>query len=415
MAIDPRISLGVQPLQVQSPMQGAQQFLTLRDLMASAQARGAQRDAYRQRQQIEAQQQQAQGQFLSAWQQSGGKMTPALASMGIAAGFGPEQMQQLSGVSNWGRPEVKQWIDVAGADGPQKIGVDAYGNRVGGGFSAPVELSPQNLGGEVGFFNKYTGAEGAPRVAKSPEQTEVERLMIASGIKPGSAQWNSTISGVLHKKTTHAPAANTTVYTGTMVPAEVGGKPAFVMPAKDGTYVVAPGVQPPGTAAAEDKRTSRLSAEVRKADTVLAQVDAALKNTGFGKTGLPGAVVGMVPGSDAYDLRATIDTLKANLSFDQIAEMRANSPTGGALGSVSDNELKLLGAAIASLDANQSNDRVKAGLEAVQRHYTNWRKAALESLGQSGPAPTEPAPPSAPSAPRLRFNPATGQLEPVQQ
>ena len=57
--IDPRIALGVQPLQIQSPMQGAQQMLTLRELMMGAQAQEARRDQLRMAQAHAAQQQAA--------------------------------------------------------------------------------------------------------------------------------------------------------------------------------------------------------------------------------------------------------------------------------------------------------------------------------------------------------------------
>lgn len=399
MAIDARIPLGVQPLQIQSPMQGAQQALTLRELMAGAAAREAQRDHYRMAQAQAVQQQQAAEAFRAGLAQSGGRMTPGLAVLGLRAGMSPADLQSMAGMQDWGRPKVNQFVETVGPDGrPVKVGVDAYGRPMGEGFAQPVELRDRDLGGEVVPVNPYTGQEAGPRVRKTPEQTELERLMIARGIQPGSPQWNSIIGDYLLKKTTHAPAANTTVYTGTMVPVEgPDGKPAYAMPAKDGTYTIAPGVRPPGTAAAEEKRHSRLSAEVQKADSVLSQVDQALKNTGRWTTGAAGAVLSSYPGSEAYDLRATIDSLKANLSFDQIAEMRANSPTGGALGSVSDNELKLLGAAVANLDANQSHDQVLKGLQQVQKHYRNWRATARESLGlppdeasgKGDPAPAE--------------------------
>lgn len=417
MALDPRIALGVQPLQVQSPMQGAQQMLTLRELMMGAQAQEARRDQYRMAQAQAVQQQQAAEAFRAGLAQSGGQMTPELASMGMRAGLSPTDLQGFAGMQDWGRPKVNQFVETVGPDGrPVKVGVDAYGRPMGEGFAQPVQLRDRDLGGEVVSVNPYTGQEAGPRVRKTPEQTELERLMTAQGIQPGSPQWNSIIGDYLLKKTTHAPAANTTVYTGTMVPVEgPDGKPAYAMPAKDGTYTIAPGVRPPGTAAAEEKQHSRLSAEVQKADSVLSQVESALANAGFWETGLTGAVRGLIPGNDAYDLRATIDSLKANLSFDQIAEMRANSPTGGALGSVSDNELKLLGAAVANLDANQSQEQIRKSLKAIQTHYTRWRDAAQQALGQTpGASGSFDSPASSPAPRRRRFNMSTGQLEDVQ-
>ncbi len=356
MALDPRIALGVQPLQVQSPMQGAQQALTLRELMAGAAAREAQRDHYRMAQAQLAQQQQAQQAFQMGLQQSGGEMTPQLASLGIAAGMSPTDLQSFAGMSNWGKPKVASWQEVAGEGGPRKVGFDAYGNPVGEGFSAPVKLSAQNLGNEVGFFNEYTGQEGAPRVAKSPEQTEVERLMLARGIKPGSPEWNSTISGVLMKKSTHAPAANTTVYTGTMVPVEgPDGKPAYAMPAKDGTYTIAPGVRPPGAAAAQEKAI----ADAASARDYINLIDMALEHPGRETaTGRSGVLnpSNYIPGTDARDFMAIHRQLEGKAFLDAF-----NSLKGG--GPITDIEGKKATEASVRLDTAQSDEAYEAALK----------------------------------------------------
>ena len=369
--IDPRIALGVQPLQIQSPMQGAQQMLTLRELMMGAQAQEARRDQLRMAQAHAAQQQAAQSAFHQAWRASGGQMTPEIVGYGLRAGMSPADLQSMAGVSNWGRPKVAGQFETAGPDGrPMTMFRDEYGGTIGEGHAKPVKLQAQSLGGEVGFFNEYTGAEGAPRVAKTPEQTEVERLMLARGIKPGSPEWNSTISGVLMKKSTHAPAANTTVYTGTMVPVEgPDGKPAYAMPAKDGTYTIAPGVRPPGTSDAADKKQRRQDSVNSTAETVISMVRRAKKDVGGFTAGTGGAILSGVPGSPAYDLRATIDTIKANLGFDTLQQMRDASPTGGALGQVAVQELAMLQSTVASLDPNQSPEQLVRSLNDVEMRY----------------------------------------------
>lgn len=233
MAIDARIPLGVQPLQIQSPMQGAQQALTLRELMAGAAAREAQRDHYRMAQAQAVQQQQAAEAFRAGLAQSGGRMTPELASLGLKAGMSPADLQSVAGMQDWGRPQVKQFVETVGPDGrPVKVGVDAYGRPMGEGFAQPVQLRDRDLGGEVVPVNPYTGQEAGPRVRKTPEQTELERLMIARGIQPGSPQWNSIIGDYLLKKTTHAPAASTTV-TNYISPETPGQKKADEKYAED--------------------------------------------------------------------------------------------------------------------------------------------------------------------------------------
>ena len=77
------------------------------------------------------------------------------------------------------------------------------------------------------------------------------------------------------------------------------------------------------------------------------------------------------------DLRETLDTIKANIGFDKLQDMRANSPTGGALGQVSEFENRLLQAVQGSLDQSQSAAQLKQNLEQVKqmlqmtREFTN--------------------------------------------
>ena len=121
-----------------------------------------------------------------------------------------------------------------------------------------------------------------------------------------------------------------------------------------------------------------------KAKLVTQKVDEALKETGFFSTGLTGEVLGMIPGTGAYDLDATLDTIKANLGFNELQAMRQASPTGGALGQVAVRELEMLQATIASLKKGQSQAKLRNGLAQVKTHYGNWKKAVDASAAQEG-------------------------------
>lgn len=127
-----------------------------------------------------------------------------------------------------------------------------------------------------------------------------------------------------------------------------------------------------------------------KAKLVTQKVDEALKETGFFSTGLTGEVLGMIPGTGAYDLDATLDTIKANLGFNELQAMRQASPTGGALGQVAVRELEMLQATIASLKKGQSQAKLRNGLAQVKTHYGNWKKAVdaanVQEGGQEVPA-----------------------------
>lgn len=96
-------------------------------------------------------------------------------------------------------------------------------------------------------------------------------------------------------------------------------------------------------------------------------------------TGLIGSIMQSIPGSGAYDAARTADTIKANLAFDALAAMRASSPTGGALGAVSERELMLLEAQISSLDLGQSQAQVLANIERIRNEYTRILRKAYET------------------------------------
>jgi hypothetical protein len=127
----------------------------------------------------------------------------------------------------------------------------------------------------------------------------------------------------------------------------------------------------------EQRRTNALT----KADIVTGKVDEALGKAGFFSTGATGAALGMIPGTGAYDLDRTLDTIKANIGFKELQDMREASPTGGALGQVAVQELTYLQAALSSLDKGQSEPQLRQNLEAVKKHYNNWKKAVQQSKG----------------------------------
>lgn len=156
---------------------------------------------------------------------------------------------------------------------------------------------------------------------------------------------------------------------------------------------------PGGKADTSARDTARAQGALQKANIVIGKVDEALKKTGFFSTGFLGAALGNVPGTEAYDLDKTIDTIKANLGFAELQAMREASPTGGALGQVAIQELAMLQSTVASLEKGQKTDVLRQNLEQVRRHYENWRKAVLEANPGLAGVPSAPGGTPAPSAP----------------
>jgi len=97
------------------------------------------------------------------------------------------------------------------------------------------------------------------------------------------------------------------------------------------------------------------------AQTLLDQIEARKGETGFGvnvATMFGGGRVKtrrMAGGAqELYDLRNMIDSVQGNISLETLQKMRENSPTGGALGNVSDKQSALLSSVLGNLELSQS-------------------------------------------------------------
>lgn len=98
-----------------------------------------------------------------------------------------------------------------------------------------------------------------------------------------------------------------------------------------------------------------------------------------------GAYLSNVKGTRAFNLARTIDTIQANIGFDTLQAMRDASPTGGALGQVSEREIALLQSTISSLDTGQDALTLENNLNEVKEHYLTWLGTSdLPSLNKLG-------------------------------
>lgn len=86
-------------------------------------------------------------------------------------------------------------------------------------------------------------------------------------------------------------------------------------------------------------------------------------------TGIGAQLTGGIGGSPAKNVASLLDTVKANIGFDKLQAMRAASPTGGALGQVSDVEEKLLQSTYSSVEQAQSAPQLVQSLERLEQVY----------------------------------------------
>jgi hypothetical protein len=93
------------------------------------------------------------------------------------------------------------------------------------------------------------------------------------------------------------------------------------------------------------------------------------KNSTLPVTGAGGAFLSRLGGTAANDARVLIETLKARSSLDALNQMRQASPTGGALGNVSNAEGDRLAAALSNLDQSQTQDQFLFNLRRAKEAY----------------------------------------------
>jgi len=147
-------------------------------------------------------------------------------------------------------------------------------------------------------------------------------------------------------------------------------------------------------------RTGALQTKADQLGLLSDLVDVAKQQSTSWTTGFIGSQLSKIPGTPAYDLSQTLDTLLASAGFETLQEMRDNSPTGGALGSVTERELALLQATWGSLQQSQSKEQFEANLDRfnrqLQQSWDRVNNAYQRDYGvpyfQDGQRPITPSP-----------------------
>jgi len=168
---------------------------------------------------------------------------------------------------------------------------------------------------------------------------------------------------------------------------------------KDGSYIKMDkegnptyGVVPNSEAARAGREEIRRKAEVRyelgqDRDNIGRALDMLREDPSW-VTGNQGAAMAMMPGTKASTFRALLTSVKGQAAFKRLTQMRDNSKTGGALGQVSNYEVKLLENAYAAISWDMSPGELEKSLEQLQRRYDviggmgkEWENASDELMG----------------------------------
>jgi hypothetical protein len=274
---------------------------------------------------------------------------------------------------------VARTAEIEGPSGSKLVqGFDDYGQRVGQGEQGYVDPVQINQGNKITIAKPMSGASFP--IGMSPSEQD------ASG-----ARWAA-----------HELAKQRLDFemngSGEGGPSQAGfikqfGKPQAGYRWKpDGSMEAIPGGPADIKAGINGaKDAARAEAGRAQAGVVLDTVKEAKDLVGMSTAGY-GSWLSAMPSTDARNLAAKLTTIKANLGFDRLQQMREQSPTGGALGQVAVQELVALQATVASLDQGQTPKQLQAALDKIEKHYNNWQKTLSGGGGAEGSWDNKPKP-----------------------
>jgi len=152
---------------------------------------------------------------------------------------------------------------------------------------------------------------------------------------------------------------------------------------------------PIGGTTAERAATGQSREQGRRAtaaDLVSTDIDRVIDMVEKGRWPITGgwSVLKTIPGTPQHDAQQLLVGIKSNVAFDRLQAMRDASPTGGALGQVSNYENQMLQSAMGSLEQSQRDEQFLPNLKRVKAIY---QKVIHEGLKPGDPVPTgKPAP-----------------------
>ena len=138
-------------------------------------------------------------------------------------------------------------------------------------------------------------------------------------------------------------------------------------------------VETAASAAIKQKKFYQTYAAIQELDATMGILGEAkeLRENEIGLGGL-GYILGKsLPNTDARELASKIDTIQANLAFDELEKMRKNSPTGGALGQVTEMELRLLKSAVSGLDPALGVEAFNKQVDLIKQSYDRFKLALI--------------------------------------
>lgn len=245
---------------------------------------------------------------------------------------------------------------------------DASGQE-GPGMTVPAETEEQKL--------SRLGIEGYNALNRNQQQYggyitdmngNTKFVSLPSGFKPANMPQAPTPNLIQPTDATGAPIGSPTVI-----------QPGRLTVTKPAAQDAATKEQAKLTAkqmANKPKELKLLNNTEANFDRMIAEAEAIKQDPSLGSALGMSQLLSKIPGTGAKRVASRINTLKSKTGFTVLSEMRASSPTGGALGNVSDTENKMLQENISSLDRGLSEQDFKDSLDRV----INYAKEGKQRL-----------------------------------
>jgi hypothetical protein len=119
--------------------------------------------------------------------------------------------------------------------------------------------------------------------------------------------------------------------------------------------------------------TAARDSVIAKSGFVLQAIDKALdilRSSPDSSAGIGGKLNRLIPSSSAVRLNAALETIRSNIGFKELNDMRQSSKTGGALGNVTVRELELLQSTMVSLDPDIGAPDLFPNLQQLKNVFT---------------------------------------------
>ncbi len=352
-------------------------------------------NALQQRQQqkaAQAQQAAAEAQRAKVGRAFAGDKPPSVADL-IAAGMDP--MQAIKALSDYAATKPKGPDPFTLSEGQTRY--DAQGKLIA---SQPKEAkAPEGFTlseGQQRFDANGQPIATVPKAEKpkdSPKAGSEEDFITRAAQEMGTTVDKLTAKQVENFRRRYAQSTRFVEPTaGDTVTLSKGDQLQQVPKAKVNEFY-AQGWRPYDEVAARQKAGTQEGASAyskERAARTLQSVDELAGKVSRWTTGF-GSYLAAIPESDAVNFASELDTLKANIAFNELTQMREASKTGGALGQVSNIELGLLTSALGALNTKQSPANIKAQLAKIKASIKRFQ-AAQAQLGQGQAQPGQGAP-----------------------